>query len=168
MIQLPNGSKTTITEFVTDTSGVGISDFQPTFVLKCAASTSTNVGKFYDFVDARWSDTPIENNISAVDGITGAYSFTFTQSSIGVIGDTYLVRITSNKQSLFTYTYGGRLDDVLTKVASLLTPHRETITRVTNNVAEIAYFDENGVEQIRYRVTHDPSGAQPEQTREEI
>lgn len=170
---LVNSSSTTVPTFITDASGDGVASLTPTFVLKCLSSTvALNVGKFYNFNTSSWDVAPYENILPAVSGIPGAYSYEFSQSSVGVGNDVYFVRVNTTVNTTtdhaFIFKYGSSIEDKLNALIAVVAPAREEIHRVTNDVVEIAYFNADDVEVQRFRITHDPSGAQPEQTKEEI
>ncbi len=171
--QLPNGSNTEIPAFITDAPGDGISGLTPTFVLKCLSSTdANNVDKFYNFTANAWQVSAFENAIPEVADIPGMYVFQFDQSAIGVDNDVYAARVNTTTTITtdfgFLFKYGGSLEASLNKLLSVIAPYREELHRITNNSVEMVYFNEDDVEVSRFRVTHDPSGAQPEQTKEEV
>lgn len=170
--KLDNGAHTDIVSFITDSSGLGKDGLLPTFVLKCAATSGPHLGMFYDFTANAWSSTPVENPLAEVTGIAGAYSFSFDQKDIGVDDDAYLVRVTSTISSnrpddCLMFQYGDYVETSVKKLLAIQSPAREELHRVTNNIVDMIYFDSDDNQVCRFRVTHDPSGAQPEQIKEE-
>mgnify|MGYP000856273867 CR=1 FL=1 len=175
VLQLPNGSMTTIPMFVVDSSGQGTTPgFTPVFVLKCVApQSSPNFGRYYNFSASAWSDTPTNTAMIPVAGLIGAYTFSYDHTALGGVNDeTYIVKIispiTTTKDEMVTVVYGSSVEDAVAKIAAVVSPHLETIERITNDVVDITYSDEAGNVVAKFRVTHDPSGTQPEQRKEEV
>lgn len=176
VLQLPNGSMTTIPMFVVDSTGQGTAPgFPPVFVLKCVApQASPHFGRYYNFSTSAWSDTPSDTVMNPVAGLVGAYTFSYDHTTLGRVNDeTYLVKIvsplsTTTKDELVTVIYGSTIEDAIAKISAIVAPHLETIERITNDIADITYSDTHGNVVAKFRVTHDPSGTQPEQRKEEV
>ena len=175
ILQLPNGSMTTIPMFVVDSNGQGIvPGFSPVFVLKCVApESSPNVGRYYNFSASAWSDSPSNTTMDPVAGLDGAYVFSYDHTNLGgVNNETYTIKIMSpvptTNDEMITVIYGSSIEDAVAKMSAIIAPQLETIERVTNDVVDITYSDSEGNVVAKFRVTHDPSGTQPEQRKEEV
>jgi hypothetical protein len=174
MIQqsLPLGGTANL-RFAVPNNGAFVLGLAPTFTWYCDTSTSAHYGKFYDFVNAAWSDTPVQNPMSPVPGIAYVYGANVSQAGQSSSREAYIVTVMSNSVP-YPYAEVTRYDFGAPEIAMIQELHRYTLAqrrefhRLNGDTSiQERVFDSRsgGAEIFRFTTTQETSGAQPEETR---
>lgn len=154
-------------------AGALVPGLAPTFTWFCDTTASANYGKFYDFVNAEWSSTPVENDLTPVAGNPGIYGANASQSGLSTTTEAYIVRMQSNSLvtpyvEVLRLSFGDSLIELVEDLHLYTFAGRRELHRMNGDttIQEKTFNARTGGTEIfRFTHTQDPSGAQPEETR---
>lgn len=132
--------------------------------------SSANYLKFWNPITALWQETSVPVMMPPATQSPHLYLTVFDHLAMsGANDDLYAVRVVE-AETHFTDTtffrFGDACDERMQHVVDFLIPARKEIHRITDRQVRVSCFnaESEGDEVLRVTVSHDPSGAQPEET----
>ena len=125
---------------------------------------------FWNQTTNAWQTLAVSNQLVEMPSNLGWYTATLSHALMSPLtDDLFAVTVRESTTSFVetsTFRFGDSIDTLISGIAAYLIPARKEVSRLTDQHLRVTAYDAltAGNEVLRLDITHDPSGAQPEET----